>query len=137
MDKHWILAALLVAMVCTGCGPQRATVSGNVTLNGQPLDKGVIYFNSQDLVSKENISADIVNGQYSAEVVVGPKQIQFLAPIVTGTRPEYVGPGAPLVEITEERLPAKYNSASDLTFDVKAGKNEKDWALEAPPLPKR
>lgn len=129
-----ISSALLATVVCSGCSEQRGTVSGQVTLNGQPLDKGMIVFNSLDPGSQASASADIVNGRYTLETTAGQKQVQITAPIVTGTRPEYAGPGAPVVEITEERLPARYHSASELTFEIKPGKNDKDWPLEAEPL---
>jgi hypothetical protein len=51
--------------------------------------------------------------------------------VVTGKRKEYVGPDAPLVDLVEESLPAKYHSASELKYEVKSGGNSKDWEVES------
>jgi hypothetical protein len=42
---------------------------------------------------------------------------------------EYDGPDAPLVEITEESLPPRYNSQTELTFEVRRGTSTKDWEV--------
>jgi hypothetical protein len=130
-----IRTLICLACICllSGCSPPRGTVTGRVTLDGQPLDKGIISFTPTDARAKENVVADIINGQYSADVLAGPQQVQISAPKVIATRAESPAPGAPLVEITEERLPAKYHSATELTLEVKPGKNDKDWTLQGAP----
>lgn len=133
--SYFGLITSMLMLAVAGCSEPRGVVSDQVTLNGQPLDKGVIVFNSLDAKSTASVSADIVNGHYSLETTAGMKQVQITAPIVTGTRPEYAGAGAPLVEITEERLPDKYHSASELTYAVMPGKNvDVNWPLQAEPL---
>ena len=118
-----------VALLLGGCGPQVVTVTGNVTVNGTPVAKGLI-----DVVATDSeqapASAPIVDGKYQLEVTTGPKQVRISAPVVTGTRPEYNGPNAPQVEVTAESLPAKFNSATELTWEVTQETKTKDWALE-------
>lgn len=121
--------ALLSAAALAGCGPAVGTVSGTVSVDGQPLEKGVISFVPADGKGAP-ITVDIKGGAYRAEAQVGPKHVQISAPVVTGKRKEYEGPDAPLVEITEESLPPKYNSESELTFEVKRGANTQDWKVE-------
>ena len=74
-------------------------------------------------------TANIEAGKYELTTSTGKKFVQISAPIVVGKRKEYEGPDAPLVEITDERLPAKYNSQTELTFDVAPGRNTKDFTL--------
>ncbi|WP_425618535.1 hypothetical protein NA78x_002244 [Anatilimnocola sp. NA78] len=113
-----------------GCGSQVGTVSGQVTVDGQPLTKGVISF-VPEKNPNSSTTVEIVNGNYTAQVVAGKSVVQISAPIVTGTFPEHDGPGAALLERTEESLPAKYHSASELSFEVKPGSNTQSWSLEA------
>jgi hypothetical protein len=125
------LAAALLVIAVVGCGPSTGTISGTVTVNAQPATSGIISFVPADGKSAP-VTVDIhSNGQYSAQAVAGPKQVQISIPVVTGKRPEYNGPGAPLIEITEESVPAKYNSETKLTFDLKPGANQMDWAVDS------
>lgn len=114
-----------------GCGPTTGTVSGTVTVNGQPATGGIISFVPTDGKGAP-VTVEIQSGgRYSTEAIAGAKQVQISIPVVIGKRPEYNGPGAPMIEITEESVPAKYNSETELTFELKAGVNQKDWAVEA------
>lgn len=124
-----VLAALpLLALGCGSDGPPTATVSGEVKLNGTPVAKGLITFSDGGTTS----TADIVNGRYQAKTTAGKKSVMVSAPVVIGKRKESTAPDAATVEITEESVPAKYNSTTELTFDAQAGANKKDWELTAP-----
>ena len=122
--------ALLLTALVLGCGPSTGGVSGTVTVNGQPAKAGIISFVPAD-ANGAPVTGEISDGKYSLQAVVGAKRVQISVPVVIGQRPEYNGPGAPLVEITEESVPAKYNSETELTFDLKPGVNQKDWAVES------
>ena len=131
--RKWLLPVVVVlatTVLAAGCGPALGTIAGNVTLDGQPLDKGVISYVPADSLGSP-ATANIVNGKYEIQAIAGNKFVQISAPFVIGTRKEYEGADAPLVEITEERLAAKYNSQTELTFEVKPGANAKDWAVES------
>ena len=123
------LAIILTLVAVTGCGPSTGTVSGTVTVNGQPATSGIISFVPADGKGAP-VTVEIQSGgKYSAQSVAGAKQVQISIPVVVGKRPEYNGPGAPMLDITEESIPAKYNSETELTFDLKPGVNQKDWAV--------
>lgn len=122
------LALLLGLASLTGCGPSTGTVAGAVTIDGQPLDSGVISF----VPAEEGgtpVTTNVVGGKYELTTTTGKKIVQVSAPVVVGKRKEYEGPDAPLVEITEERLPPKYNSQTELNCEVKAGKSVQDFTL--------
>jgi hypothetical protein len=57
--------------------------------------------------------------------------VQISAPVVVGTRKEYDDPAAPTVEITQESLPDRYHTATELTFEALPGQNAKDWSVES------
>jgi hypothetical protein len=120
---------LFVLIGLAGCGPATGTVTGEVTVNGVPLEEGVITFSPADK-NGESVTREIKAGKYEAKMVAGNKFVQISAPIVIGTRKESTHPNAPLIQETEEGLPARYNSESELTFEVKSGTNTKNWNLE-------
>ena len=126
-----VLLGLCAAGLLAGCssGPASATVSGEVKVNGTPVEKGVISFSPAEGTGKL-VTGEIKNGRYEVQTTAGKKVVQISAPVVTGKRKDSDAPNAQWVEITEESLPDKYNSKSELTFDVQAGGNTKDWALD-------
>jgi hypothetical protein len=132
LTRYLFVAAFAVGptLLTAGCGPSTGTITGAVTVDGKPVEKGVISFIPADSTKAQPITVDITAGKYSAQTQTGPKIVQISAPVVTGRRPEYNGPGAPLIDITEESIPAQYNSDSTLKLDITPGANTKDWALE-------
>jgi hypothetical protein len=121
----WVLAAGLVA----GCGGEaadfaRESVSGNVSLDDQPLEEGIITFipvGGGDPVA----SGLIRQGAYSVEREYGPAPgvhtVTISAVKPTGkTRKNPDDPDNPIVE-TRETLPARYNLQSELQADIQAG----------------
>jgi hypothetical protein len=127
-----LVFGLGVLFLLPGCGPPTATVTGEVTVDGKPIDDGFITFAPAD-GNGDPVTKAIRLGKYEATMIAGKKFVQISAPIVTGKRPEYDGPNAPLVEIREESIHERFNSSSDLTFDAVAGTNKKNWTVEAKP----
>jgi hypothetical protein len=121
---------LLALLALAGCGPSLGTVSGKVLIDGEPLDGGVISFVPADSAGVP-VTVNVVQGKYELQVVAGKKSVQISAPVVVGKRKEYNGPDAPLVDITEERLPPRYHSKTELTFEVPPGRSTKDWSVES------
>lgn len=130
MAAGFMLGFAVMALVgCGGGGPAAATVSGEIKVNGKPLAKGTIAFVSADAPGTP-ASAEVTAGRYEIHTTAGPKKVQVSAPVVTGKQREYNAPDAPFVEFTEEGLPPKYNTETELTLDVQAGSNTKDWSLD-------
>jgi hypothetical protein len=57
-------------------------------------------------------------------------KVKFSAPKVVGQKKAYNTADSPMVSITAEALPVRYNAKTELTFDAKPGSNSKDWALD-------
>ena len=126
-----LFAVLAVAAGCGDTGPATADVSGTVTVDGKPPPAGSsISFVPAD--GKAGTSGCLIeNGRYSTRAAVGQARVEIRAPRAVGKpRKTEDGPGGE-GQIVEESLPEKYNSNTELTFDVKPGKNEKNWDLKS------
>lgn len=114
-----------------GCdGPRMAEVSGTVTVDGKtPAPGSSITFHPSDGKSP-SAGALIQDGKYTTNVPVGTARVEIRVPrpAKKGKVKAEEGPG-PGGDAIEESLPEKYNDQTELTFDVKAGKNEKNWEL--------
>jgi hypothetical protein len=121
--------AVLSAAVC-GCGKRndagRLPVSGEVTFEGKPLDKGQIRFVP---TGEKGISsgAMIVDGAYQIPADKGLPPGTYKIQITSAGEeqaaveelPGESGPPA------KERIPAKYNVKSDITREVKSGEENR------------
>ena len=124
-----VLAVLF--LVAAGCsqGPAVGTVTGEVTFDGQPVKKGHIEFTPLDGQGQTG-GVMIDEGKFSGEVPVAQMRVQIHGQkVVKGTYQAY--PGAPLEDDVVEMLPAKYHSKSDITLDVKRGKQEVKYDLKS------
>jgi hypothetical protein len=102
-------------------------VKGKVTLDGNPMPKGKIVFDSAEPgVPASEI--EVKNGTYEGTAAVGSRTVRILAMRPTKPPAGMSGPGYDNLE--ENYLPAKYNTASKDVREVKAsGSNEFDFAV--------
>jgi hypothetical protein len=122
---------------CSGSGVERAEVAGTVTVDGTPLPMGEIRFLPTAETKGPVWSASIKNGQYTTAgtkgTPVGDLRIEingfrvpswYKPPPGLTTEPEDMPP-------TEQYLPAKFNSQSELKLTIApgSGRVEKDWEL--------
>jgi hypothetical protein len=121
---YFTLCSALISF-SLGCSAdaKHGTVSGTVTLDGQPLKSGTIRF---DAVDGRTAAADasITDGKFSANISPGDKRVSITSPKVIGKKKMYDTPDSPVVDVTEELIPRRYNAATELTLAVKAGKQE-------------
>jgi len=125
------LGLLLPLIGCTGSSPY-GEVEGEVTFDGQPLAEGVIRFTPVN-GNAGTASALIENGKFvEKKVPVALHRVEISSPklpkgfnsqkqMMEGT----VGEGPAL----EELIPRRYNSDSQLTADIKPGKNPLKFEL--------
>ncbi|WP_437185233.1 hypothetical protein SH668x_002331 [Planctomicrobium sp. SH668] len=117
-----LLVSLCVAMTgalgCTGGdqGPKLHEVVGKVTVDGKPLELGVITFDPLDGVSG-SYGETIKNGEFQLKSSAGKKKVSIMASRLS-SKP---GPGG--LPHQEQYLPAKYNMKSELVREVIADKN--------------
>ena len=117
------LALLLLALGIVGCGksgPKRHAIKGKVTVDGQPLVYGLIYFNpdtSQGHKGPQG-AGEIRDGHYSTNPDYGPVPGPHLVRI-TGwnTTPEKGTLGPPLVSSYESHVDIP-SSEGEFNFDI-------------------
>jgi hypothetical protein len=124
---------LLAAIVLLGCsqGPAVGTVTGEVTFEGQPVQKGYVIFSPSDGQS-QTAGAEIVDGKFKAErVPVTKMKVELHGVKKTGKKIKaYDTPDSPVSEEEIELLPPKYNFNSELTLDVKPGTQHEKYDLK-------
>ncbi len=128
-DARW-LASAAIALVCgsaIGCGPQtnRLAVSGQVSLDGSPLDNGSIRFTSlgESLLAT---GALIRDGRYSIPkekgLTPGIYRVEISSPDEDAApvyqRNDRNQPGIPTAV---DRIPAAYNVESEQQVEVVLG----------------
>jgi len=121
---------VVCATLSCGCSTdtKNGTVAGMVTLDGQPLEKGLIRFTPAD-GQTATADATIAAGKFSATMPVGEKRVSLSSPKVVGQRKMYETADSPMVDMIQELLPPKYNSQSTLTITVKSGNQEQAYDL--------
>ncbi|MEX0793841.1 MAG: hypothetical protein WD045_11945 [Pirellulaceae bacterium] len=132
----------LASMLVMGCGggqsgPPRGEVSGKVTLDGTPVEEGSITFLPSEGTSGPSAGAPITNGNYAIARQKGPVEGKYRVEIrATRKTGKSVPAGSPfpegtMIDETEEAVPAKYNTKSELVREIVAGENELDFDLTA------
>ncbi len=137
----WAMLFLLgsFALGCGGSnGPATYRVSGNVTLDGKPIDTGRITFKDPAGQAK-SMEAPIKNGSYSFLCTAGKKKIEITSLRKVEGKQNKVGgnPGDPIgpnnsADIYEEAIPAQYNKDTTLEQEVKSsGSNTFNFDLKS------
>ena len=127
---RYIVIFMVVSIA--GCGmDNRASVSGNVTLDGEPIESGVINFFPTGDNSGPTAGGVITNGSYEIKsargVAIGSNQVVINSKQKTGRKIQSLDR---VDEEQAEAIPPKYNDESILTHEIKPGDNEVDFALE-------
>jgi len=126
--------ALLVVMFVLGCGGGRSDlgrVTGEVTLDGQPLPNATVIF-QPDTAGPASYGLTNAEGKYTMMydqstqgAVIGSHTVQIT------TFQEGDKDAEPPIPAAAEALPAKFNRNSELRHEVQAGSNSIDFALES------
>jgi hypothetical protein len=109
--------------------PPQGTVHGTVTLNGEPVDGGLIRMVP---VEGDAQSADTVvtQGKYELTLPLGKKKVELTWSKDSGAPPDTASQGT--VPPPKELFPPKYNSQTTLEYEVTPGRVEKNWDLKHP-----
>ena len=120
---RFALLALTGWFALVGCSDSAATVSGNVTMDGQPVAQGVITFVKQDgNLAREG--AVIADGRFLAKLPPGEYKIELNSQKSVGTRTQKGFDGKDeVVELTAELFPDRYNAKTTLTTKIAPGPN--------------
>jgi len=118
-----VCIALLVFSTagCSNSGPELAPVAGRITLDGRPLGKADILFQPDGPNPPSSGRAD-ADGRY---------QLAYKRGVMGG----HVGSNTVQITISPDvvsnppNIPARYNSESKLTKEIKSGQNEFNFDL--------
>ena len=108
-----------------GCSDSdRQSIEGTVTLDGQPLPSGSIIFVPQPGTESPTAGGKIEDGKFSVSsqkgIFAGEFGVQITATRPTGKKSRDPRTGV-VMEDHEQYLPARYNTASELKVEVRAG----------------
>ena len=128
----FVAFALLLTPGCkSGTTVERASVSGTVTFDGQPVESGTITFVPAAGVVGAPAELRIQNGKYSTTdaqgVVVGNNDVRILATKKTGK--QFKNPNNEMEDEVVQFIPEKYNEKTELQETVKPGENTFDFDL--------
>lgn len=129
----WVGLGIVLAVAgCGQDGPRLASVTGVITLDGEPLPGAAVEFQPPGGSPSEGVTDK--RGVYRLEfshdkrgVVMGLHKVR----ISTQRNDSEDERGEPVV--AREIVPARYNRRSELTAEVKPGGNVIDFALKADP----
>jgi len=118
------------AIVGTGCqSDDRVAVTGTVTLDGQPLEQGVISFRPSD-GNRPTAEALIVAGKFNAQLTTGEKRVEVQGFRQNGLQHAFADdPTSPLVPRLEPIVPPRYHVDSMLRLNVDRATREANFAL--------
>jgi hypothetical protein len=134
-----LMAIAALAPALAGCGGgdgfPREPVSGKVTLDGSPLETGLITFAPEDL-KLPPAGTVITDGSYSMGrsegPCTGPNKVTISCRKPTGKKLKSVDFPGTFVDEMREVIPAQYNVDSRLGVEVKkAGENRFDFELSS------
>jgi hypothetical protein len=131
---------LAAALALVGCaGEKTGEVTGTVTVDGQPAPLGSsISFASVDGKSAGG-GGGIDAGKYTAtSLPVGPTKVRIIVPKFASGKapgapkagPGAAGPGGGDDRVVGELTLVTADGQSELTYEVKPGKQEKNWEMK-------
>ena len=140
MNRLLLFVGLAVVLaLLNGCGgakeytgEQRYPLSGKVTVDGQPMESGVISFLPEEKEGRVS-GGPIKGGAYSVTEAMGANAGKYRVKInwnkPTGRRVKDAY-GEEIMDEYKEGLPAKYHSKSELTVEVPVKQNTFDFELK-------
>ncbi|MDB5344524.1 MAG: hypothetical protein JWP89_2901 [Schlesneria sp.] len=146
-SSQWFLnPRALASAICvcatiflSGCGGAptggRLPISGEVLLDGQPLDEGMIHFEpSVELKLRLDSGATISKGTYQVSAEHGLPPGKYIVSISSQTKDtrtaDDVMKGVESSTV-KERIAAKYNTETTLVAEIKPGPNKLDFKVES------
>jgi hypothetical protein len=121
---------LLLLILLLGCnrGPAVGTIKGQVTLDGQPIDGGLIRLVPAD-GNSQPADCIITAGAYTITMPIGEKKVEIYW--TKTTAPGNLDTASQGTEQVIPLVPAKYNTQTTLTHTIEKGVTTKDFALSS------
>lgn len=144
MARYGLMMAALSLAVCGGCGkdgPEKASVSGTVTYNGEPIPRGVVAFIPAEGTSGPTAGGSVVDGEFDIDDEKGPVLGKHLVSI-SGTRPTgrmvdvypVAAPGKVMREVLLPLVPGSFGSDPKKVVTIESGHNDLELVFEGPEM---
>jgi hypothetical protein len=119
-----LLALLLISLMVAGCGDPTTSVTGTVTLDGQPLEKAIVQFQPERENDRPAVVLTDASGRYRVAVTPVPFRVVILCQRVAGQRKDEFDPDGPLVDFFEDVVPEQYMTweTTPLRVEPQAGR---------------
>lgn len=149
--QHFSFAFLLCLSMIVGCGesgPSLGKVTGKVTLDGKPLPNAIVSFVPEDgrrsssaMTNDQGVytlayidQAGAVIGKHKVSITSTPEVQTLTMEDIPSDDPRYAEMMKSRLSDynnakTKEKLPAVYNSKSELVYEVTSGSNTIDLPL--------
>jgi hypothetical protein len=134
MPAFALLALLLISLTAAGCGDPTTSVTGTVTLDGQPLEKAIVQFQPERENDRPAVVLTDASGRYRVAVTPVPFRVVILCQRVAGQRKDEFDPDGPLVDFFEDVVPEEYMTweTTPLRLEPQAGRTTvADFSLPA------
>ncbi len=123
----------LTLLAICGCGGGRAGISGKVTLDGEPIENGLIRFIPIEGTNAPSGGSAITNGAYQVPVdkglMAGKYRVEITGRGTTGKKIQS-GVGGPVIDEVYELVPKRYNKESELTLEMQSDSRVVDYDLK-------
>jgi hypothetical protein len=117
-------------LLVVGCGSgDLVEISGEVAYCGQPVNKGTIAFLPAD-GKGPTAAGTIADGRYSVKTSPGPKEVRIEGFKVLRQQHYMNDPNLPLIDVTEQYLPERYNANSELSRNIASDVSVYDFTLD-------
>jgi len=129
---RFLAGSILLFAGCGPGGPEIASVSGRVTMDGKPLANATVVFIPEN--GRPSGASTDADGKYVLNFSQGRRGAipgKNMVRVMT-IRDPTPGEDGKSIPGSKETVPAKYNTATELTFDVAPGKrNVADFDLKS------
>ena len=131
----WVhLLTFAALLVLPGCGKESARLSiyGTITLDGDPVETGVITLKPAEGTKAPLVGGEFTRGTYKIAAANGPIEGKYRVEIRSPEESHeevVVYPGAPPGFKTIETIPEAYNTKSKLEIEVSKGSQEHNFDL--------
>jgi hypothetical protein len=133
LSKLMFFSVLVFALGCGGeIGIIKHPLNGNVSLDGNPLERGTIFFDPLPGMKCDPATGAISNGAYKVELTVGEYRVKINGSKKTGNKMQKaMAPKGEMIDEEVEAVGVAYNSKSNLKQSVVVGNNKGDFVVKS------